>query len=108
MAETVASAQPLSVNQAIGQKASFKSASRAGVFLSSKELLMLRGHGDRVESLSWSPDGKRLATANWSLGVKVWDADTGKELLKVQASGGTATIAWSPDGKRLATLAGDP
>ena len=28
-----------------------------------------------------SPDGKRLATASWDQTAKVWDAESGKELL---------------------------
>src|SRR5262249_28386406 len=47
-----------------------------------------------------SPDGKRLAS-----GKKVWDAQTGQELLSLQGGGGS--VAFSPDGKRLAGGASD-
>jgi WD40 repeat protein len=30
-------------------------------------------------SVAWSPDGKRLATGSYD--ARVWDAETGKELL---------------------------
>ncbi len=34
--------------------------------------------------------------------VAVWDADTGKELLKLRShSDLVKSVAWSPDGKRL-------
>jgi WD40 repeat protein len=44
----------------------------------------LRSHGDYVDSVAWSPDGKRLATGNYDKTAKVWDAATGKELLTLR------------------------
>ena len=37
-----------------------------------------------VSSVAWSPDGKRVATADAGP-PKVWDAETGKELLTLSA-----------------------
>src|SRR5262249_32300755 len=38
-------------------------------------------HGAGVAALAYSPDGKRLATADWNnLLVRLWDAATGREL----------------------------
>src|SRR5208283_5343385 len=34
---------------------------------------------------------------------RVWEADTGRELLKLWHPGSVRQVAWSPDGKRLAT-----
>jgi WD40 repeat protein/tRNA A-37 threonylcarbamoyl transferase component Bud32 len=80
-----------------------------------QELLSFRGHGDWVTSAAFSPDGKRLASGsgNWdgtrevSIGgeVKVWDAQTGQELLSLKGGGGS--VVFSPDGKRLASDSGD-
>src|SRR5262249_32182823 len=52
-------------------------------------------------SLSFSPDGKRLAgLGNW---VRVWDLATKQEALKIAHGGsGIANVVFSPDGKRLA------
>jgi WD40 repeat protein len=69
-----------------------------------EEVLTLRGHTDRVSSVDYSPDGKRLASASRDGTVKVWDAATGREVLTV---GGPIRdvlgVAFSPDGKRLAS-----
>jgi WD40 repeat protein len=58
-----------------------------------------------VLALSWSPDGRRLASANWrDATVRVWDADTGKEVLSpLPHPNHVYSVAFSPDGKRLAS-----
>jgi DNA-binding beta-propeller fold protein YncE len=76
--------------------------------LSSQVLLTLRGHGSFVNSVAWSPDGKRLATASGDRTAKVWDAVTGKEVLTLHGHTDVVnSVAWSPDGKRLATASRD-
>ena len=53
--------------------------------------------------VAWSPDGKRLATGSWNQTPKVWDAETGKELLTLSGvSVRVWSLAWSLDGQRLA------
>src|SRR5262249_13957212 len=58
----------------------------------------------------WSPDGKRMAaTTGFSIPnagdmVKVWDAQTGKELYSLKGGLG---VAFSPDGKLLACAFSD-
>jgi WD40 repeat protein len=82
-----------------------------------QELLALQGHTGMVTSVAFSPDGKRLASASgvWdqqqlkytSPEVKVWDPQTGQELLALQGHTGMVTsVAFSPDGKRLASAGG--
>ena len=54
----------------------------------------------------------RLASAAREDTVKVWDAQTGKELLTLKSDSDTDSsflaVCWSPDGKRLASGSGDP
>jgi WD40 repeat protein/tetratricopeptide (TPR) repeat protein len=52
------------------------------------------------ESVCFSPDGRRLASAGRG-GVKVWDAQTGQELLTLNTASGR--VCFSPDGRHLAS-----
>jgi WD40 repeat protein len=55
-----------------------------------------------IQSVSWSPDGKRVASGD-SLGVvRIWDPLSRKLLHTIQAhEHPIGTLIWSPDGKRL-------
>jgi WD40 repeat protein len=63
-------------------------------------LLLFSGSGT---SVAFSPDGKSLATVSGK-GLKVLDAQTGKEILSMNAVAGGPfhSLKFSPDGKRLA------
>jgi WD40 repeat protein len=76
---------------------------------SGKELLSLSGHGGSVESVAWSPDGKRLATGSDDGTVKVWAAETAQELMTLPAQGGIRSMAWnwSSDPAWLAAASND-
>ena len=42
---------------------------------------MLKGHGDEVWSVSYSPGGQRIVTGSFDKTAKVWDAQTSIELM---------------------------
>jgi WD40 repeat protein/serine/threonine protein kinase len=72
------------------------------------ELRTLRGHGNGVTGVAYSPDGRRLASASVDQTVKVWEAATGKEMLTLKGhTGAVASVAYSPDGRCLASAGWD-
>ena len=48
------------------------------------------------------PDGRRIATTSHDRTVKLWDAETGQEVLTLRDhTAGVICVAFSPDGHRL-------
>jgi WD40 repeat protein/serine/threonine protein kinase len=72
------------------------------------ELRELRGHTGGVQAVAVSRDGQRLASASLDKTVRVWDAQTGRQV-QVLAGHTSAvhSVAFSPDGKRLASASLD-
>jgi WD40 repeat protein len=67
------------------------------------------GHTAQVHGMALSPNGKRLATASADRTVKVWDVQTGRELLTLKGhSGSLIVVVFSRDGKRLASASREP
>ncbi|HEV3259802.1 MAG TPA: WD40 repeat domain-containing protein [Gemmataceae bacterium] len=66
------------------------------------------GHDSAVDSVAFSPDGKRLAAASYDRKIHLWDPATGKEVLQlVGHQDRVYSVAFSPDGKRLASASMD-
>ena len=68
-------------------------------------------HQDSVKSVTWSPDGRLLATgAATQIGdrlepaVMVWDASNGELLNTLAQEVAVQSVAFSPDGRQLAIL----
>jgi WD40 repeat protein len=61
-----------------------------------------------VKALSFSPDGKLLASGDNENSVRVWNAENGKEVLKFDGhKDAVFCVVFSPDGKTLASLSHD-
>ena len=69
---------------------------------------ILEGHYEIVYSVSWSPDGKYLASSSADKTIIIWDAKSGVCIRTLEGhSGEVESVSWSPDGKYLASGSGD-
>ncbi|HBR75839.1 MAG TPA: hypothetical protein DEA78_19570, partial [Cyanobacteria bacterium UBA11159] len=68
-----------------------------------KEFNTLEGHKDWVRSVSFSPDGKTIASGSDDGIIKLWNLE-GKELLTLMGhESRVRSISFSPDGKTIAS-----
>ena len=73
---------------------------------SGKSKALCSGHKNRIMAIAFSPDSKTLASTAADRTVRLWDAATGKELRRFQASVGFddwRCEVFSPNGKWLFT-----
>ncbi len=70
---------------------------------SGKKLQELPGHSAYGFALSYSPDGKMVATGG-GFQVIVWDSTSGKQLRSITTNAYVFRITWSPDSSKIAVV----
>jgi len=74
-------------------------------WLRNREKYDLLGHIDRVSSVAFSPDGKRVVTGSADNTARVWDLSGATPAASVLEGhrAGVTSVAFSPDGRRMMT-----
>lgn len=71
-------------------------------------LSTLEGHRKMINSVAWSHDSTRLASASDDYTVKIWDPATGQCVSMLEGhSNSVNSVAWSKDPSRLASASFD-
>jgi WD40 repeat protein len=68
---------------------------------------VFNGHTGRVWSVTYSPDGRQIASGSEGGTVWIWDLDSGESHVLEGHTGRIRSIAYSPDGKQIASGAYD-
>ena len=69
-----------------------------------REVALLTGHTGRVYSVTFSPDGRTLASGSGDKTIRLWDGVTGEHQRTLTGhTSGVYSVAFSPDGRTLAS-----
>lgn len=72
-----------------------------------RERNRLEGHTDWVSSVSWSPNGKVIASASRDNSLKIWNANGTCRKTLLGHTAGVYSVSWSSDGQKLASASQD-
>ena len=64
-------------------------------------------HSGAVNSVTFSPDGKYIATASDDNTARVWNVSTGKRIIALTMVAQFDSVTFSPDGRYIATASND-
>lgn len=71
-------------------------------------LSVLEGMNENIVDAAFSPDSTRVASVSENHAIKIWDVQTGRELISITGSGRDKwAIDYSPDGHTLMTASTD-
>ena len=78
------------------------------VRLGTAQQAVLRGHDNGVNSVTYSPDGLRIASGSTDGTIRVWDAKSGAQLaILCEHEDGVNSVTYSPDGHYIASGSAD-
>ncbi|KAF5337548.1 hypothetical protein D9758_016665 [Tetrapyrgos nigripes] len=61
----------------------------------------LKGHSSEVNSVAFSPDGRRAVSGSNDKTVRIWNVETGEEEWKKKHSSWANSVVFSPDGQHV-------